>query len=73
MRSEAEFQQWRLYGDGMVAASLPLRGSGLSTGHDFFGWYELAETTDIEDGGPFRTAIEGYGVGLKGLVLSTAG
>lgn len=73
MCSEAEFQQRRLYGDGMVAASLPLRGSGLATGHDFFGRYELAETTDIEDGGPLGTPIKGNRVGLKRLVLRTTG
>lgn len=73
MRGEAEFEEWRFDGDGMVAASLPLGGSGLSTGHDLFGWYELAETTDIENGGPFCAAIKGYGVGLKRLILLAAG
>lgn len=73
MCGEAEFEQGRLNGDGMIAASLPLGGPGLSTGHDLFGWYELAEATDVEYGGPFCAAIEGDGVGLKRLILLAAG
>lgn len=57
----------------MVAAALSLRGSGLTTGYDFFGWDELAKATDIEYGGAFSCSIEGDGVGLKRLILRTAG
>lgn len=73
MCGETKFEKWRFDGDCMIVAALSLRGSGLATGHDFLCWDELAKTTDIENGGAIGSSIKGDRVGLKRLVLRTAG